>query len=171
MKKLLFTGSLLSLISVYGNTKEEIITKIYTLQTKIENREKRSRYNTIISYSALAVGIATVCIAKDKLSTFMYSFASWGGISGILALWNILQVKQCRYLFKALASKRVNSFGEVIDNKYSHLSPHSSYLISDDLFLLLGIKSGFSESELIDLAKTLGRLETAYKLKILTIYS
>lgn len=171
MQKLLIAGCLLSLMPVYGDSKQEISTEVRTLQTKIEDCEKIARYNTILSYSVIAVGVSMVCISDERLKAFVYSFISWGGISGILTLWNTLQIKRCHYLFKTLAGKRVNSLGEIIEGKYSHLSSHSSYLINDDLFLLLGLKSGFSELELIDLAKTLGRLDTAYKLKTLILHS
>lgn len=171
MKKLLFVVSLLSLVSIYGDSKQEIAPEVRILQTKIEDCEKIARYNTILSYSVIAVGVSMICISDERLKAFVYSFISWGSVSGILTLWNTLQIKRCQYLFKTLARKRLNSVGEIIEGKYSHLSSNTSYLIHDDLFLLLGLKSGFSELELIDLAKTLGRLDTAYKLKTLILHS
>ena len=167
MRQLLITGFLISAISIYGDhSHEKTIIALNTLETKIESAEKISRYNRIFSYSAIFIGASALYFSSKKY-TPLYCLFSWAGISGFLRLWNTIELKQCQSLFKELATKRINSLGKIIDNKYSPSISHLPYLIHDDLFFSLGLKVGFSELELIDLAKTLGRLNTAYKIKIL----
>jgi hypothetical protein len=167
MKKLLITGFLISVISIYGNhSHEKTIIALSILETKIESVEKTSHYNKIFSYSAIFIGTSALYFSS-KQYTPLYCLLSWASISGFLTLWSTVELKQCQSLFKKLATKRINSLGDVVDNKYTSSISHLPYLINDDLFFSLGLKVGFSELELIDLAKTLGRLNTAYKLKIL----
>lgn len=153
--------SLIFIPYVYGNA-YEIPSEVLKLHHRIENIEKITLCNNILPYGMVAIGGALVCISDYKMQALMYSVASYIGLTGFLTVYSVIQKLRARYYFRQFASKRVGPNGTLIE---SHLAPHFPYALTDNQFVVLGLKCGFSELELIDLAKRFGRLEVAYQLK------
>lgn len=166
MKKLaLIIASLLS-ISLSANSMENytIPTEITLLTQRIDHKSNLTLCDSALPYAGIVLTGLVVTASQDKLPALVCSLVTYGIVKAFLVGAISMESWKAQKLFKFLASHTISPNGELIPHHHSNFP----FVLNNEQFVYLGLKAGFSELDLIDLAKTLGRLEIAYKLKHIT---
>lgn len=164
MKKLvLFVSSLSFTFSAVHA--DQILPELMELHNKIYNYETQKTYNRLLSWGTMGLSLPAIYIANKKGTAVAFSIIAWTLIAGISETINLIKRKQCQDLFKKLAYTYINNQGEIIHHIHANLMLNTRYLLNNNLFILLGTKSGCSIEELIDLAESTGRIEVANNLR------
>ncbi len=167
MKKLTFIISSLLSISLSADVIKNytIPAEITLLNQRIDNKGKLTLCDSALPYAGILLTGLVVTASQDKLPTLLYSLVTYGIVKAFLMGAISLESWKAQKLFKFLASSTISPHGELVPHNCSNFP----FVLNDDQFVYLGLKAGFSELDLIALAKTLGRIEIAYKLKHITL--
>lgn len=163
-KKIFLLLSLIS-CSIFSTTSCHVAPEVAKLRQKFDQKEKIAFSTDLVPAAWLGTTIITVYNAGGRLEPVGPCAFTFGCVYLGLKIWNFIETFKARRLFKYLSNKKISPSGELIDGELTNAYP---YLLSDEQFHVLGIKAGFTETELVKLAKESGRIDLAYKLRAFT---
>ena len=161
-KALLLTVSLLT-TQAHGMSRQEALHNL-TEKTRVLRNIKQ--VNGLYWFAAAPLIILGASCSHEFFEKFIgLSGVALAGQAGIsIAEW--IKGIDTRCYFRYLYNKKINSSGYLVD-----AFSQGKFVLDDQMFVALGLKAGFYEYELVELAKKAGRTALAHQLAATEYYA